>query len=55
MSTCTPSLCQFCIANLGERLLEHMSTECLPSHFGGENEGIHMGCMLASNPAESAE
>ena len=30
----------------GEKLLEHMGVECLPSHLGGENEGIHMGCML---------
>ncbi|CAE7438829.1 SFH1 [Symbiodinium natans] len=35
-----------------ERLLEHMSAECLPSYFGGENEGVHMGCMLAPNTAD---
>ncbi|CAE7215208.1 Phosphatidylinositol/phosphatidylcholine transfer protein SFH7 [Symbiodinium microadriaticum] len=38
-----------------EKLLEHLGVECLPSHFGGENEGIHMGCMLRPREPEAVD
>lgn len=38
-----------------EKLLEHLGVECLPSHFGGENEGIHMGCMLRPREPEGVD
>ncbi|CAE7174844.1 SFH1 [Symbiodinium pilosum] len=35
------------------KLLEHMGPECLSSHYGGANEGIHMGLLL--RPPEPEE
>ena len=44
---------QFCGQASGAKLLEHMGPECLSSHYGGANEGIHMGLLL--RPPEPEE